>query len=362
MSAADGRRDPVLDLVRAAALVVVVVWHWSLSTLRWSADGPHVGNPIGVVPGLWLLTWAAQVMPLFFLVGGALHARDRRRGGKFLRHRLGRLVPPVLPLLGLAAVAATLAAVAGRADVVRGVVLMVTPLWFLGVYVVLVLLAPAARWLDRRWGLRAVVVGAVLVVAVDRWTVFGDVTALVDVLGQYVLVWAVVHQLGFHLDRLRRAPRRAQVLTCLGGVALLAIGARWGGYPGSMVGAAGDRVSNMSPPNSMVLALAVAQLGGVALLAGASARWCERHAGLLARAGAWSMSVYVWHMLALAAFWAIASHLLGLPPGHRVDAAWWSQRPLWLVGPLVCAVPVLAAVRRRRPGPVAPVREVERAR
>jgi hypothetical protein len=52
-----GDRDLVLDLVRAAALAVVVLWHWVFSTVAFFPDGPVVGNPVGVTPGLWVLTW-----------------------------------------------------------------------------------------------------------------------------------------------------------------------------------------------------------------------------------------------------------------------------------------------------------------
>lgn len=52
------------------------------------------------------------------------------------------------------------------------------------------------------------------------------------------------------------------------------------------------------------------------------------------------MTVYVWHMLALAAFWGSFVLLVGHVHGD-VDAGWWLQRPVWLVGPAVLAVPLL---------------------
>ncbi|HNG25576.1 MAG TPA: class I tRNA ligase family protein, partial [Microthrixaceae bacterium] len=69
----------MIDLVRAGALVVVVAWHWAFTTLRWD-DGPKVSNPVGVTPGMWLATWFLQVMPLFFLVGGAKMSSSRGVG------------------------------------------------------------------------------------------------------------------------------------------------------------------------------------------------------------------------------------------------------------------------------------------
>ena len=84
-------RDELIDIVRAGALGVVVVYHWVFTVVRWHADGPHASNPIGSTRGLWLATWVLQVMPLFFVVGGAVHAKATDRGSAFVRRRLGRL-------------------------------------------------------------------------------------------------------------------------------------------------------------------------------------------------------------------------------------------------------------------------------
>jgi len=346
----DRARDPVLDLVRTGALVVVVIWHWAFTTLRWTDDGPQVGNPVGETPGMWALTWFLQVMPLFFLVGGALHSMDRRRDLDFVTNRFRRLVPPVLPLLGLAVVAAAGALALGRPDVARGVVLMITPLWFLAVYLVLVLLTPLARRVHERYGLWAIAAGTLAVAAVDRIVIGsgnvlgveldgGGAIGLAVMLGQYVLTWAVVHQLGFHLGALRRAPRSAQWATCLGGFGLLAVGASMWGYPWSMVGTHPDPISNMSPPNLMVVFLAVGQMGLLVLVDRPLRRFARRHRATLGTAGAWSMTVYVWHMLALAGFWALLVLLTG-SVDSSVDAGWWLWRPVWVVGPLLFAVPL----------------------
>jgi peptidoglycan/LPS O-acetylase OafA/YrhL len=343
----------VLDLVRAGSLVVVVAWHWAFTTLRWD-DGPHVGNPIGDTRGMWLATWFLQVMPLFFLVGGSLHSSSIRRGPwaddlAFVRHRVQRLVRPVLPLLGLAAAVASGAVLLGRDDLVRGIVLMITPLWFLATYLVLVLLTPLARRVHQRWGLRAVVAGTALVAVVDRLVWAGRLDGTAPMLAEYVLTWAVVHQLGFHLAALRAAPRSAKRATCVGGFALLALGVVALGYPPSMVGTHTDSISNMSPPNLMVVFLATAQMGLLALADPHLRRWTDRHRGLLGTAGAWSMTVYVWHMLALAAWWGVVVLATGSVQ-HDVDGTWWQQRPLWLVGPLLFALPLFALTGPGRSG------------
>ncbi len=91
-------RDALLDLVRASALLVVVLWHWIFTSVRWSHDGPHVGNPVAVTPGMWLLTWLLQIMPAstasavgLRLAPGCLRAllgdRGQARPGGRLDHR-----------------------------------------------------------------------------------------------------------------------------------------------------------------------------------------------------------------------------------------------------------------------------------
>lgn len=345
------RRDPVLDLVRAAALLVVVMWHWAFTTLRWD-DGPRVGNPIGETPGSWVLTWFLQVMPLFFLVGGTLHANALERhiaagrnSWSFITARFRRLVIPVLPLLAVAATVAGAAIAFGRADVARGVVLMITPLWFLAVYLVLVVVAPLAMVLHRRFGLWAIVVATATLAVIDRCATLpnkGDL-GLIATIGIYVWTWSIVHQLGLHLHRLRSAPRAVQAATCIGGFMALVVGASALGYPASMVGTHPEPISNMSPPNLMVVFLAIAQMGLLVVADAPLRRWCERHRSLLGTAGGWSMTIYVWHMLALAGFWGLFTILAGAP-SHHVDVEWWTQRPLWAIGPLLFAVPLFALV------------------
>lgn len=40
-------RDPFIDLVRAAALVVVCIWHWAFTVLVWGPTGPSPTSPRG---------------------------------------------------------------------------------------------------------------------------------------------------------------------------------------------------------------------------------------------------------------------------------------------------------------------------
>src|SRR5699024_12810790 len=62
-------RNRVVDFLRAAAITVVVLWHWTIIAV--DADGGIL--PHGVLDrATWSLplTWVFQLMPFFFLLGG----------------------------------------------------------------------------------------------------------------------------------------------------------------------------------------------------------------------------------------------------------------------------------------------------
>ena len=104
-AATPASRNRVVDFLRAAAITVVVLGHWTIIAV--DPDGGIL--PHGVLDGAtWThpLTWLFQVMPIFFLVGGysnGLSWRSARRKeigyAEWLRTRLRRLGIPLIPLL-----------------------------------------------------------------------------------------------------------------------------------------------------------------------------------------------------------------------------------------------------------------------
>src|SRR5690606_31852127 len=77
----------------------------------------------------------------------------------------------------------------------RAVLLVVSPLWFLAVYLMLVALLPVALWLHHRFGMLTLVwlAGAVMLVDVLR---FRHGVPGIGWLNM-VLVWGLAHQAGF---------------------------------------------------------------------------------------------------------------------------------------------------------------------
>lgn len=340
---ADRSRDLYIDLLRAAALLVVVLWHWTFTTVSWSDAEVSVDNPLAAHGWLWALTWVAQPMCVFFAIGGHLHSTDRRPAGEFWAARLGRLVPPALPLLAAAALGWGAATAAGRADIADAVVLAISPLWFLAVYLILVAVAPAARVAHRHLGWGAVALLAAAVAALDAARLGGHISGWWVTVAMFVATWGCVHQLGFHLAALRQSRKTAVALSAAGFASLAAL-ATFGPYPAAMVGNSADTMSNMGPPNLMVVALAAAQLGALAAASELLGRFAARHRDRLAVAGAWSMPVYVWHLSAFCMFY-VAAHAAGVR-NDGLDAAWWLQRPLWFLGPAVACAALLGVLSR----------------
>lgn len=313
-----GTRDRVLDAVRAAALVVVVMGH----SLQWDTS---TGSPTAVLeqrPGLVWVTWVAQVLPLFFAAGAVTNAISWRRDpdvGAYLRRRLVRLSTPglvyatlwtvlLLPLTPLS----TSVGFAGR--------FLAELVWFLAVYATATLAVPwTIRWTRRPWftiGLWFAAVGAVDLL---RWNVWAPLGWL-----NLVLVWGLVHQVGYHLPALQEA-RRAWLVA--GGVVAVAAAIGLGvlgPYSSSMVSFGGDpEPSNLAPPT---LVVALFGLGQVLLLA-ALWPWLARRLTVdrtyraVGALGVRSIGIYLWH-IPVVALVAGAAWVLDFR-AEPLGAVWW---------------------------------------
>lgn len=352
----EAARDDLIDLVRSGATTTVVLYHWIFTIIVWRPDGPHPDNPIGYVSGLWCLTWILQVLPLFFMAGGYTHSiawakyRDSPRAWRrFVKRRAQQLLVPSFALIAVVSVATTLIALLheGRDPwVTRGVVLVLSPLWFLIVFFLLVLGVPVWDRLHRRFGELAPIGLAVCAMGVDvarfRYRVPGIAFA------NLVFVWAACHQTGWSWDRLRRAPARfGHVLMLIGFAALVGL-TNMGLYPRSMVGTGSvtDRFSNMGPPTLPIIALFTLQLGIIVAWRSRLTEWAVRPR--VTTFVAWlsrnAMPLFLWHSVGFATFFVLMRFWFSVPGGPTT--AWWLTRPLWLVGPALLTLPLLAASAR----------------
>lgn len=353
---AAGHRDEMIDLLRSLATTTVVLWHWIFTVLVWREDGPHADNPIGYVSGLWSLTWVLQVMPLFFVAGGFVHsqawARDRDKPGAwatFVKRRAVQLGVPALLLIAVVAAAGTTIVLlheGGDPWVVRAVLLVLSPLWFLIVYMALVVTVPIWDRLDQRWGELVPIGLAVATMGVDliRFRFDHPEVAWLNM----VFVWGAAHQVGWSWERLRAGPKRfGHALMLIGFAGLVGL-TNMGLYPRSMVGttSTADRFSNMGPPTLPIVALLIFQVGLVVANRDRIVKWADRPE--IKRFIAWlsrnAMPLFLWHSVGFAGFYALMRMVASVPETPSLE--WWLSRPLWLMGPAAFTIPLLAATRR----------------
>jgi hypothetical protein len=220
------------------------------------------------------------------------------------------------------------------AATVRTIVfLVISPLWFLGVYAVLTALTPAAMWLVRRFGAWAAAFPVAVVAVADlvrfglhgpSWVGWANLPA----------GWLVPYLIGiaWALGSLRG--RRIPALMLAGGAAATAALIAWAGYPASMVGVNGAHISNLNPPTLAAVTFGIAQCGAALLLR-------DRLARLMRRPLAWAgialvnlsaMTLFLWHQTAFVMV-SSAGLLAGRVPGlltAPTGSLWVAERLAWL--------------------------------
>lgn len=355
-------RDPYIDFLRAVSLLVVVAWHWAFTIVRWRDDGPHATSPIGFTTGMWLATWLFQVMPLFFYVGGYSHLsaweRARARGdglGRFVTVRLRRLAVPALTLLAVwVTIGIVLTATFDASWVWRAVKLVVSPLWFMAVYLMLVALLPVFLWLHQRFDSVVLVWMAAIAAGIDivRFRYDHPWVGLVNM----IVVWGLCHQLGFFYHRLVDAHRRVDWTLFWAGLAALGGLVLSGLYPGSMVGVPGE-TSNMAPPTLCIVALVLFQAGVAEVIRPGVERRLKRPRWqrVSTTMNRFSMPLFLFHTTGMALYKAVRYGLAGqVNEAREPSLGWWLMRPVSVIGPLLFTLPVILLFGRqwtKRPQP-----------
>jgi fucose 4-O-acetylase-like acetyltransferase len=334
-------RDRYADFLRAFSILVVVFGHWLIAVVTWEGGKVDGQNALELIDGIWILTWLLQVMPLFFFVGGFSNLRSwegaERRGegyAVFLYTRMLRMMRPTIVFLGLTL---TIITILDKFNVADNVVfpaseLIARPLWFLGVYMIVVALAPAMIGLHRRYGAAVVVAMAAIAVAVDVLRFGFDLSGFGYV--NYPVVWLMAHQLGF----LYADGTLARVGKWLAGGAIVVLLAlvNLGPYPGSMVGLSRDEFSNMDPPTVAIGTLILWQVGLAMVLRVPVTRWLQRLRvwAAVIYVNSVIMTVFLWHLTAML-FGIGILFPLGFPQPDAGTGLWWGLRPVWIAVLLV---------------------------
>ena len=312
-------RDRVLDSVKAGALVLVVVGH----SLAWHVTPTGTAtNILEVAPAMSVLTWLFQILPLFFAAGAVSNAASFRRHGTdgFLRIRTLRLTTPVVMYTLVWTV--VLLPIVGWAAIALGVgQFLAQLLWFAGVYLIVVAAVPlTVRWTSRPF----VTIGlwAIVVVIIDVQRVAGGPTAISWL--NLILVWGLLHQIGYYLPRLRDTARPVLVAGAAVAFASAVAMAIVGRYSRSLISVGADpRLSHLAPQSIVLLLYGSAQILLLAALWPALRRLLTRDRlwTAVAVVGARGMGIYLWHipLVTLAVGLTLVS---GLRP-DPLSPTWW---------------------------------------
>jgi Acyltransferase family len=333
-------RDRAVDALRALAIAGVIGGHWLVTALVTAHTGHGTvlndDSPLASMPWLAPASWIFQTLAVFFLVGGYSSARGYRgRYGPWLAKRMVRLARPIVALAAVwvpVTVGLILAGVPAT-TIHTLLFLVISPLWFLGVYAVLTALTPAAIWLVRRFGAWAAAFPLAVVALADliRFGLSGP-----SWVGWVNLPagWLVPYLLGiaWALGSLRG--RRIPALMLAGGAAATAALITWAGYPASMVGVNGSHISNLNPPTLAAVTFGIAQCGLALLLREPLARLMRRPLAwaAVAMVNLSAMTLFIWHQTAFITVSSLAL-LAGRPAGlltAPTSGLWVAERLAWL--------------------------------
>ncbi|MFZ2164055.1 MAG: acyltransferase [Propionibacteriaceae bacterium] len=352
MSSAREPRNHLIDAARAASILVVVWAHCMLYQISLVDGRPKV-TPWAPGPIWWFVSWVFMIMPTFFIAGGFGHAISLNSTppgpaglALFLAQRGRRLVGPLVLFISFLTVTSTLAAWFWDAPAaILYSAQLCQLLWFLTVYLVVALIAPAMVRLHDRYGVWVMIVLALAAASVDAWSFAVNNYQLRNL--NMLLVWPLCHQFGIAYQRgwWRRQPAwlsGASIVAGIVGVVVLVFGF---GYPASALGFANIPIANIQPPTLAMACLGLAQAGALGLLekAGFLRVIPPKLVRPLAVANALAVTLYLWHIPFIFLSGMLLLGLSYLLPGAAPVFLW--QGTLLLVTVVVLGASVMGIGR-----------------
>lgn len=370
-------RDLSLDLVRVACILLVVVVHVLFSGVRLTDAGIEIERTVELQAWFNPASWAAEIMPLFFVVGGFTAMTTYRSAAAkgrteldFIRGRVARIARPLIPLFAMFAIVLGGATLLGVDEgLLRAVAVGVgSPLWFVAAFGLVQVLAPTMIRLHERAPRWTLGVLFALVCLVDAlrfaiaialgphafaltplpWATALPGPALLAGLPNVLFVWLFVQQLGFfHAEGRVEALGRARLIAiALAGYAV-ALGLVWAARLTDERIYSWNMLANQFPPTATIALFGVAQLALLALLRKPlnDLMRVRLVQGVVFVVGTRMMTIYLWHlpmiMVVIGLQLAVPATLV--EPGSALW--WWSRIPVVLLVLGICWLLSLWLVR-----------------
>jgi hypothetical protein len=335
------KRDLTLDFARVFCVLFVVVIHLLMTgVVIDSRGGIGLQRTLEMQPWYPLATWAGQIMPLFFVIGGfagltAWRSLQRRGGDApgYVTSRVLRLARPAFPLFVFYVVAIGVGLIIVRTTgllgfpVLDGVIIGAgSPLWFIAAYGISQAFLPFLARMHEVAPKRTVLVLLIGVILVDllRFATvdLGEISFWLGLLN-LLFVWPLIQQFGFwYADGFFDRPWWQLAL-----ISLAALGMLW---PLTTFGPYSvDMLVNQNPPTLPLVVIGLSQAAFLRLLKRPlSALMRTRPAkAIVFVAGTRLITIYLWHVPMIVAVAGLALLIPGASP-RPGSAEWWWSRPI----------------------------------
>ena len=348
-------RNRAVDFYKATAMVAVAFGHWMAIAVFKDSDGALVAkNALEFDYSLAWVTWALQVMPLFFLAGGFSSAvsldSHNRKGGRpqdWVANRLRRMMLPTMILAYLWIVVLAVASVVGIGDMAfLGAAAAAIPLWFLANYTIDTAIAPLTLPLFRKNPL-------MFFVGIGSAFSFFEILGMVGVPYihgvNWVIGWLIFQILGFAWKDGLLPNSRLMVLIAPILWAVTYIVVKLGPWRASMVNDGEETFNPTHPPSIALMLFGLAYCATALVLAPYINTWLEKSVAsfkTVAMLGGVGMSVYLWHFSAAVVAGVILLYTGGLPTADVGTAAWWIQKMPLIGLSFVILMATLSLVKR----------------
>ncbi len=355
VSGAKADRNRAVDFYKAIAMVAVAFGHWMAIAVFTDADGEIVAkNALEFDYSLAWLTWALQVMPLFFLAGGfssavSLDSHNRKGGAPqdWVANRLRRMMVPTMVLAYFWIVVLGIGSAVGfRSMAFIGASAGAIPLWFLANYTIDTAIAPITLPLFRAQPVRF---GIVVAGSFTLFEVLGIVGVPVVQNINWVIGWLIFQILGFAWKDGLLPSRRTLGWLSPALWALTYAAVKIGPWRASMVDDGGEAFLPTHPPSIALMLFGMAYCSTAVFLAPSINSWlaCSKKSfTVVAVLGGVGMSVYLWHFTAAVVAGIGLLLVDGLPTAEVGTPDWWVQK-LPLIGlSFVLLLGILRLVKR----------------